>query len=138
MTIACLDCEFNGYKGELISMALVVNDFTHFYEVLECPNPVPWVAENVMPILGKEPISLNRFRSKLEKFINQYDSLVIIADWPDDIKYFCDVIITGPGDAIATPEQLSFVLKRVDTVSKQPHNALADATAIMKFIADIE
>ena len=57
MTVAYLDCEFNGYKGDLISLALVIDDNNYFYEVLGCPNPVPWVAENVMPILNKEPIA---------------------------------------------------------------------------------
>lgn len=135
MTTAYLDCEFNGYKGELISMALVVDDDTHFYEVLECGNPVPWVAENVMPILGKEPIPKLRFTHRLEKFINQFDNLVIVADWPDDIRYFCEALITGPGDAINTPEHLSFSIKRIDTVSEQPHNALADAIGIMRHIS---
>jgi hypothetical protein len=46
MTVAYLDCEFNGYKGDLISLALVIDDNNYFYEVLGCPNPVPWVAEN--------------------------------------------------------------------------------------------
>ena len=28
MTVAYLDCEFNGYKGDLISLALVIDDKT--------------------------------------------------------------------------------------------------------------
>ena len=56
MTVAYLDCEFNGYKGDLISLALVIDDDNYFYEVLGCPNPVSWVAENVMPILIRNPL----------------------------------------------------------------------------------
>ncbi len=33
-----LDCEFNGFGGELISMALVDEHGLFFYEVLECPH----------------------------------------------------------------------------------------------------
>jgi hypothetical protein len=49
---AYLDCEFNGYKGDLISLALVIDDNNYFYEVLGCPNPVPWVAENLAYQVG--------------------------------------------------------------------------------------
>lgn len=134
MAITYLDCEFNGYKGDLISLALVIDDDNYFYEVLGCPNPVPWVAEHVIPILNKDPITPQDFKQKLEAFINRYKDLVVVADWPDDIKYLCDVMIVAPGVCIDTPSKLSFVLKRVDAPSDQPHNALADARGIKKFI----
>lgn len=134
MTVAYLDCEFNGYKGDLISLALVIDDDNYFYEVLGCPNPVSWVAENVMPILNKEPIPLHDFKQKLEAFITKYKDLVVVADWPDDIKYLCDALIVAPGVCVNTPNKLSFVLKRVDAPSELPHNALADAKGIKKFI----
>ena len=134
MTVAYLDCEFNGYKGDLISLALVIDDDNYFYEVLGCPNPVSWVAENVMPILNKEPIAPHDFKQKLEAFITKYKDLVVVADWPDDIKYLCDALIVAPGVCVNTPIKLSFVLKRVDAPSELPHNALADAKGIKKFI----
>ena len=133
MTVAYLDCEFNGYKGDLISLALVIDDDNYFYEVLGCPNPVSWVAENVMPILNKEPIAPHDFKQKLEAFITRYKDLVVVADWPDDIKYLCKAMITGPGTMIKTPV-LSFHLNRIDAPSLIPHNALADALGIKKFI----
>lgn len=40
-----IDCEFNEFRGELISMALVAEDGREFYEVLPCPNPGAWVAQ---------------------------------------------------------------------------------------------
>lgn len=52
-----LDCEFNGFGGELISMALVDEQGKYFYEVLPCPQPIPWVQENVMPKLNQAAIS---------------------------------------------------------------------------------
>lgn len=37
--ILFLDCEYNDYKGELISMALVDGYGTFWYEALHCENP---------------------------------------------------------------------------------------------------
>jgi hypothetical protein len=51
-----LDCEFNGFGGELISMALVDGDGNYFYEVLPCLEPINWVKENVLPMLDKQPV----------------------------------------------------------------------------------
>jgi hypothetical protein len=106
--------EFNGFNGELLSMGLVTDDEQFFYEYLEFDNDyVPWVAENVVPYLNvpvtpfsvpKKPISTNEFQSKLESFLNQYNRVTLIVDWPDDIKYFCEALITGPGTRIELPE----------------------------------
>ena len=62
-----IDCEFNEFGGQLISMALVTGTGFEFYEVLDCPNPGPWVKDNVIPILGKEPISKEEFQDKDRK-----------------------------------------------------------------------
>ena len=69
-----LDCEFNGFGGELISMALVDEEGHYFYEVLDCPQPVAWVAEHVMPLLAQAPISFTEFQNKLSSF---FDKLVL-------------------------------------------------------------
>ena len=132
MTTAYLDCEFNEYQGGLISLALVVNEDRYFYEVLDCDYPKPWVKEHVMPILNKPAISKELFQNKLETFINGFSQLDIVADWPDDIRYFAEALITGPGEMLKTPN-LSFHLKRIDAPSALPHNALADAIGIMKY-----
>jgi hypothetical protein len=126
-----IDTEFNEFQGDLISMALVTESGYEFYEVLECKNPGPWVTEHVMPILEKEPVTKEVFVEKLQYFLSHYDSISIIADWPDDIRYFCESLITGPGMAISHPP-ITFILDRTLSSgdSKVPHNALHDARAI--------
>lgn len=124
-----IDGEWNSYGGELISLALVSEDGRAFYEVLGCENPDPWVAENVMPKLGKPWIVINSLQEQLENFLSQFDSVHIIADWPEDIMWLCKVLVTGPGTRLDTPP-LTMQILRVDTVSKNPHNALADAQAL--------
>jgi hypothetical protein len=130
-----LDAEFNEYKGELISMALVDEDGVYWYGVRECLNPKPWVKENVMPVLFEKVQTDLELQNSLREFFEMYDTCHIIVDWPEDISYFCNFIVTGPGERIETPP-LSFQIVRnlpntADT-SIIPHNALADATALRK------
>jgi hypothetical protein len=132
-----LDCEFNEFKGELISMALVSEAGHEFYEVLPCEKPKDWVKLNVIPILNKDPVDIHVFQYKLQKFLMQFDSINIIADWPEDIKHFCDTLITDPGSRLDTPP-LTMAIYRVDTVSELPHNALEDARAIANYFEELK
>ena len=130
-----IDCEFNEFGGDLISMALVADDGQEFYEVLELENDEnygSWVYVNVVPYLNKKTIDKQVFQAKLYRFINQWDEVHIIADWPDDIKYFCMSLITGPGVALNTPLKLTMQIDRELTTESSAilHNALEDAKAI--------
>lgn len=133
-----IDTEFNSFGGELISLALVAETGEEFYEALECKNPHPWVAEHIIPILNKEPISKELFQAALNAFLNSFKEITIIADWPDDIKYFCESLITSPGCAFNHPP-ISFILDRrlSSGNSEVPHNALHDARAIKKQFKEI-
>lgn len=126
-----LDCEWNEYKGELISIALVSKEGHEFYEVVGCILPKSWVAQNVMPKLVKAPIGYLDVQKKLGIFLDQFDSVNIVADWPEDISHFCNLLIVGSGYKLNTPK-LSFDIVSVATMSKNPHNALADAIALME------
>jgi len=125
-----IDTEFNEFKGELISMALVDEQGVFFYEVLLCEKPGPWVAQHVMPILEKKPIRLGQFQVRLMAFLSHYDTVHLVADWPEDIKHFCNALITGPGERINTPPLTMEIRRDLDCISHLPHNALADAFAI--------
>ena len=126
-----IDCEWNDFGGELISMALVPRDGPEFYEVLPCPCPQPWVEKNVIPILAKKPIDLIEFRVKLREYLKQFQSIRILADWPEDIIHFCNMLIVGAGQRMG-PGEITFVFDHnlSSGESKVPHNALWDARAI--------
>lgn len=128
-----LDCEFNEFKGALISMALVDENGREWYEVVPCENPGPWVAEHVMPILGRGPVSIPLMQASLSAWLSMYDCVHIIADWPEDIAHFCQALITGPGMRLNTPP-LTMEVLRIDSASELPHNALADARGIRAHI----
>ena len=139
-----LDTEFNGMGGALISLALVsVDGHRELYLSLPCHNPVPWVEANVIPVVtcpGAYPkvrwdtaIPLNIF-----DFLREDSSPQIVADWPDDIAYFCKALITGPGQMVDI-QRISFEIVRVDAYPTDlpgaiQHNALWDARALRRKI----
>lgn len=132
-----IDTEFNEFGGELISMGIVDLSGNEFYEVIERkPDFVytPWVKENIIPILDKDGINSFEFSCKLEQFLKNYKyGFTIIADWPDDIKYFCQSIILGPGEMMDIPYPYFGMVVDIglsSSESKVLHNALEDAKAI--------
>ena len=130
--IIWIDCEWNDYKGELISIALIDERQCAFYGVLQCLNPSPWVQMNVMPHLRDQPRkSLFELRDALRLYLVNYHTVHIIADWPEDIKHFCDLLITGPGLRIATPPLTMEVRRDINSdASLFPHNAIEDVLAL--------
>ena len=130
-----LDCEFNGFGGELISMALVDENEKYFYEVLPCMNPTSWVFNNVIPILNKQAIDLKKFKKNLFNFLNHYETIHIVADWPEDFSLFLTTLMLQQGVCMTTPK-LTMELWGSDTNqtidSEIPHNALQDAFALKR------
>lgn len=134
-----LDTEFNGWRGELISMALVPEiggaGYPEFYEEVQFwQDPLPWVAENVIPKLTKRKMSLENFQNALYRYLVSIAAIsqpiTIYADYPDDIAYFCRSMITGPGTRIGF-DHLRFNMQcDVAYVSDIPHHALHDARAL--------
>ena len=143
-----LDTEFDGFGGRLLSLALVREDNESLYIIynhnLDQIND-PWVEKNVVPILYDVPSPLPGMlytvNSDLEasRLIQAYlaeDDYVpyIITDWPDDVRYMCQAVITGPGLMINVP-RLQFDVVRVDAYPTEvkgavQHNAWWDAVAL--------
>ena len=129
-----IDCEFNSYKGQLMSLALAGEGDVQFYVVLPLPKVIdPWVQRNVVPILCAEQTDYSDAQLALQDFLSQFDNVHIIADWPEDIAHFCNFLITGPGERIDTPP-LTMEVVRIDAPSHVPHNALWDAIGIRDYM----
>jgi hypothetical protein len=135
-----LDVEFNGFGGDLISLALVPEDHTvePFYEALPCADPVPWVALHVMPVLQRDPIPRLDLVRKLGAYLEEDSHPVIIGDWPEDIAQLMLMMMTGPGwrmpsDRISI-ELLDLPLFDSEAMSKVPHNAMYDAMALRDYV----
>ena len=134
MTRLFLDTEFNGFGGKLISMALVPEDPTlpEFYREVEMSGQLePWVRDHVVPHLVLIPVSFSKFQTDLADYLWKMAEVTIVADWPDDIRYFCESLITGPGMMLPFINNLKFELDfGIEYESVVPHNALHDARAI--------
>lgn len=129
-----IDGEWNSYGGELISLALVDEDDAYFYECIPCAAPNPWVAENVIPVIGGARVtSRDGMRASLAAFLSKYPSVHIVADWPEDIAHFCALLISGPGTRINTPPLTMEIRRDLNSDgSVVPHNALEDARSMKR------
>ena len=128
-----IDTEFNDFGGELISLGMVDETGRDFYAVLNCQDPSPWVAANVIPVLGQPYASLRMLQQRLQAWLSAYRTAHIVADWPEDIAHFCRALITGPGMRLDTPPLTMEVRRDLDSgASAVPHNALEDARAIWR------
>lgn len=138
-----LDCEFNGFGGELISFALVPDDGgEEFYARVEMTAaPVKWVERHVMPFVDHVPVGLQcvpaplaDVAAQLEAWLRGLDAVEIVADWPEDIALFCRVLSFAPAEVIRIPpvtfRWLSLPGFSTARNSAVPHNALHDARAL--------
>ena len=129
-----LDCEFNGFDGALISIALVpeVEGLPEFYAVLPCHRPIRWVEEHVMPQLDARPQSRADVVAALTAYLLADPDPVLIADWPEDIAHAA-ALLAFRGRRTVTQVHFDLLnLPGFDTasLSAKPHNALADARAL--------
>ncbi len=131
-----LDCEFNSHGGELISLALVPEDATlpDFYEALWVRGATPWVQEHVLPVVNRKPVSYAEFQRLLEEYLVGIGDIQVIADWPEDIRHFCECLIKAPGKMMPlTAIDMRYIrlpeapFKHVSAI---PHNAREDAKAL--------
>lgn len=116
-----LDCEFDGFSGPLLSMALSGSD--EWYECLDNQITDEWAKKNI--VIDKAPLCLHDFQQSLYHFLAKHDEVEIVADWPDDIRHFCQALIVGTGMALNTPK-IHFVLDRSIKINSV-HHALHDA-----------
>lgn len=133
-----LDTEFSGWGGALLSIALVTDDASNFYEVIKRPIGMtydPWVSANVVPHSNKLPIDYREMQYRLHRFLQRYHGATVIADWPCDFKYFAQALVVGPGACIRWEGTME-LLHGLECKPKIPHNALSDALALRSAYLD--
>jgi hypothetical protein len=133
-----LDCEFDGFGGELLTLALVSEKGSELYFYLEESEARdPWVRQNVVPVMLIEPIQvLDRPGAgrAIAELMDGDDDPEVIADYPTDFQHFCDCLVIGPNQ-LASIWNLRMRLERgqsypTDLPGAVQHNALWDARAL--------
>ena len=137
-----LDTEYNGWGGALLSLALVPDDGEELYLTLDWDGALEaWVERHVLPYLDNVPVGMvapklsrRAAADSLAAYLAPDPAPELVADWPDDIAYFCALLLTGPGLMVPVPP-LTFRLVPLPGFSTAensavPHNALHDARAL--------
>lgn len=145
-----LDTEFNGFGGELMSLALVPEDGDQdYYVVIPIEGPYhPWVEKHVVPYLESvPPMLLNRLdrvaaAHDIAAYLAQDRDVTIIADWPEDIALFCRLLLVGETE-IVDVKHMRFEFHRIPGFStarnsRVPHNALHDARALRDHLVSLD
>jgi hypothetical protein len=145
-----LDTEFNGFGGDLLSLALAPEDGDQdYYVVIPHDGPWhPWVEKHVVPYLDSVPPTLLNTLDRtaaafdVAAYLARDPDPVIIADWPEDIALFCRLMLVGE-TAIVDVERLRFEFRRTPGFStarnsRVPHNALHDARALRDHLLSLE
>lgn len=146
-----LDTEYNGFGGDLLSLALVPEDGSEeFYVTLDCSAPIdPWVERHVVPFLDMVPEGLVSPRLQrqaaaeaLAAWLAHDEAPDIIADWPEDLAQIAMLLVTGPGMMVQVPP-LSLHLVTLHGFSTAansvvPHNALHDARALRDHVMGLD
>lgn len=143
-----LDTEYNGFGGELISLALVSTLHPRhsmlpgpkgelvdhsWYQACAWTSPTDeWVAKNVLPKLERTPLLKRAFRREFHEWIRGYKNPEIICDWHADAEHFCRLLAGDDYGSSLDFECRITILKTPpgQPVSLNPHNALADARAL--------
>ena len=145
-----LDTEYNGFGGDLLSLALVPEDGSEeFYITLECEGQLDtWVERHVIPFLDMVPEALKGPRlnrraaaEALAQWLSHDGAPDIVADWPEDLAQLAMLLVTGPGQMLAVPP-LSLHLMPLSGFSTAanstvPHNALHDARALRDHLMNL-
>lgn len=146
-----LDCEYNGFGGALLSLALVPEDGgEELYLLFACADAIePWVERNVVPFIGHVPDGLKlpvmdreQGAQAIAMYLGDDGEPEIVADWPTDIELICGLLTFAPGRMVTVPE-LRFRLVQLGTFSPAensavPHNALHDARALRDHVLGLE
>lgn len=128
-----LDCEFEHTSKTLLSIALVAEDGSIFYNYFDFKGVKlsDWVRENVIPIMGDIQFSHLKTPQNLQYFLGKDSTdIEIFCDWPTDVEYFCAFICSGFDCADIRNITFHIDFRLSSKLSEKPHHALYDAIAI--------
>lgn len=137
-----IDCEFDGHRGPLLSIALVKHDGDSLYITTTAEARDEWVIANVLPLLDSHDCRkvvrcrVNEVGLVIRTFVTG-DHPIFVADSPVDIGRVCDALSTGINGGWASAEYpcMTFEVHNIDCYPTTlegavQHNAWWDAMAL--------
>jgi len=138
-----IDCEFDGHNGPLLSIAIVGEDGRSVHIEADVKASDPWVVANVVPLMDQHDatdctrVRPNDVGGMIRWFLGNCNHPVIVADSPQDARYFSQAITTAEDGGYASfPfERLTIEIYGVDPYPTDlpgavQHNAWWDAMAL--------
>lgn len=132
-----LDTEFNGFGGDLISIALVTEGDEEFYAAIEHGEPCSFAQDHIIPVLDAEVVTRDTAALEMVAWLRRLQldypgfKLEILADWPEDFIHFLRLLIIGPGRMFNAPDlTMRLINDAPKGISEIPHNAVSDARAM--------
>jgi len=139
-----IDCEFDGHRGHLLSLAMVCENGYSIHIGTDVIPKEQWVIDNVLTIIIDDHCAdvdiyskLNSVGLHIRNFLGNDSTPHIIADSPVDIGRFCKAISTDvDGEWCSTEYQhMTFEVFNVDCYPTTlegavKHNAWWDAMAL--------
>jgi hypothetical protein len=130
-----LDTEFDGFGGDLISIALAGDDGSHWYGVFEEFCVQPWVKEHVAPKLHVMPPTITGERHELlcslHNYLSDRRNCTVYADWPADFEHLMRLMRADSHDgSFFMPMRMELIDSKCGPKPVHPHNALSDAIAL--------
>lgn len=140
-----LNCKYNGPKGLLLTIAIVREDNTAIYLGVHNADATqvavdPWITEHVIPVMNKSPINLRwvapwQLAQDIAAFFRHDPAPHIIANWPDDVAYFCNAIKEDAGHVAGFHNGFTVEMRQVEAYPTEvatavKHNSVWDAIAL--------
>jgi hypothetical protein len=135
-----VDAEFNGFGGELISLAAVPETGTrpHFYEAVGCQKPSLWVRINIIPVLQVSPRSWGEVAHLFATYLDADPAPVIVSDCPEALAHAAMLLVDRGGQRLMRARVRFELLPETDfsaqAHSETPFNAYRDAIALRDWV----
>ena len=135
-----VDAEFNGFGGELISLAAAPETGTrpHFYEAVGCRKPSLWVRINIIPVLQVSPRSGGEVAHLFATYLDADPAPVIVSDCPEALAHAALLLVDRGGHRLMRTRVRFELLPESDfsaqAHSETPFNAYRDAIALRDWV----
>lgn len=135
-----VDAEFNGFGGELISLAAVpeLSGPAPFYQAIGCQRPALWVRTHIIPVLQIAPRSRAEVAHLFSTYLENDPKPLLVSDCPESLAH-ATLLLSDPRGQRLVRSRVQFELLPASDFSASAHsetpdNAYRDAIALRDWV----